>query len=330
METKNQHKDIIFGIVAFATVVVVVALIGWLILGEKDPAIQGEVEVAEYRVSFKVPGRIQKLYVHEGDFVHKGDTLALLDAPDVEAKRTQAKSLEAAASALVEKANNGAQEEQIRGAFELWQQAVAAVEIAQKSFDRVNRLYEGGVVTAQKRDEAEAQLKVYKAQSEAAKSQYEMAVNGARYEDKKAALAKRSQAQGALDEVNSYIREMVQVAQFDGVVATIYPKVGELVGSGSPVMTIAMTNDSWGVFNIREDRLNALQSGDTIKVFCPALNKEFDMNVRAMKDQGSFAVWKATKENGAYDLKTFEVRARPLEEVEGLRAGMTLIYKPQE
>lgn len=329
METKNQHKDILFGVAAFATVVVLVALVGWLILGEKDPAIQGEVEVSEYRVSFKVPGRVLKLYVHEGDYVHKGDTLAMLDAPDVEAKKAQAQSLEAAASALVEKANNGAQEEQIRGAYELWQQAIAAVEIAQKSYDRVNKLYEGGVLTAQKRDEAEAQLKVYKAKCEAAKSQYDMAVNGARYEDKKAAAAKRSQAQGAVAEVNSYIKEMVQLAQFDGEVATIYPKVGELVGSGTPIMTIAMKDEAWGVFNVREDRLKALKTGDEVTVYCPALDQEFGMKISAIKDQGSFSVWKATKDNGAYDLKTFEVKARPTAKIEGLRSGMTLIYRPE-
>ncbi|MCQ2237216.1 MAG: efflux RND transporter periplasmic adaptor subunit [Bacteroidales bacterium] len=330
METKNQHKEILFGVAAFATVVVLVALIGWLILGGKDSAIQGEVEVDEYRVSFKLPGRIQKICVHEGDYVHAGDTLAFLDAPDVEAKKAQAQSLEAAAAALVEKANNGAQEEQIRGAYELWQQAIAAVDIAQKSFDRVNRLYEAGVVTAQKKDEAEAQLKVYKAKCEAAKSQYDMAQNGARYEDKKAAVAKRSQAQGAVAEVNSYIKEMVQIAQFDGEVVTIYPKIGELVGAGSPVMTIAMKNEAWGIFNVREDKLKGLNTGDVLNVYSPALDKYFDMKVTAIKDQGSYAVWKATKENGAYDLKTFEVKTRPTQTVEGLRSGMSLIYTPSE
>lgn len=330
METKNQHKEILFGVAAFATVVVLIALVGWIILGDKDSSIQGEVEVEEYRVSFKLPGRILQICVHEGDYVRKGDTLAYLDAPDVEAKKAQAQSLEAAAAALVEKANNGAQEEQIRGAYELWQQAIAAVDIYQKSFDRVNRLYEAGVVSAQKKDEAESQLKVYKAKCEAAKSQYDMAQNGARYEDKKAAAAKRNQAAGAVAEVNSYIQEMVQIAQFDGEVVTIYPKVGELVGAGSPVMTIAIKDDAWGVFNFREDKLKGLNTGDVLNVYSPALDKNFDMKVTSIKDQGSYAVWKATKDNGAYDLKTFEVKARPTQTVEGLRSGMSLIYTPAE
>lgn len=328
METKSrQNREILVGLAGFVAIVLFVALLGWIFLGGKDTSLQGQVEVDEYRVSFKVPGRIAEIRVHEGDFVHKGDTLAILDAPDIEAKQTQAMSVEEAASALVEKANNGARKEQVRGAFELWQQAKAAVEIAQKSFDRISRLYEAGVVTAQKRDEVEAQLKAYTAQCEAAKSQYEMAEKGARYEDKKAATAQKGQAQGVVAEVNSYIKEMVQVAQFDGEVNTIYPKVGELVGSGTPVMTISMMDKVWAVFNVKEDRLQGLKPNDEISVYSPALNQDLTLKVTSIKDQGSFAVWKPTKDNGGYDLKTFEVKAVPTAKVEGLRPGMSLIYK---
>lgn len=328
METKSrQNREILVGLAGFVAIVLFVALLGWIILGGKDTSLQGQVEVDEYRVSFKVPGRIAEIRVHEGDFVHKGDTLAILDAPDIEAKQTQAMSVEEAASALVEKANNGARKEQVRGAFELWQQAKAAVEIAQKSYDRISRLYEAGVVTAQKRDEVEAQLKAYTAQCEAAKSQYEMAEKGARYEDKKAATAQKGQAQGVVAEVNSYIKEMVQVAQFDGEVNTIYPKVGELVGSGTPVMTISMMDKVWAVFNVKEDRLQGLKPNDEISVYSPALDQGLTLKVTSIKDQGSFAVWKPTKDNGGYDLKTFEVKAVPTAKVEGLRPGMSLIYK---
>ncbi|MCF0196918.1 MAG: efflux RND transporter periplasmic adaptor subunit [Bacteroidaceae bacterium] len=329
METKNQYREVMMGIAAFAVVVIVVALVGWMVLDKPETVIQGEMEVEEYRVTFKVPGRIHEIRVHEGDFVHKGDTLAILDAPDIEAKRSQAENLEAAAAAVAEKANNGAREEQIRGAYELWQQALAAKDIAQKSFDRTARLAEAGVVPMQKRDEVEATLKALTAQAMAAQSQYEMAKKGARYEDKKAAAAQRGQAQGVLDEVGSYIKEMVQVAQLDGEVMTIYPKVGELVGPGSPVMSIAMTDKVWGVFNVREDKLKGLKLQDQITAYCPALEKDLTLTVFAIKNQGSFAVWKPTKESGGYDLKTFEVKARPTTQVDGLRAGMSLILKTE-
>ena len=161
----------------------------------------------------------------------------------------------------------------------------------------------------------------------AAESQYNMAVNGARQEEKQAAQAQLDRAKGAVQEVNAYIDETVQVAQMDGEVSSIYPKVGELVGTGSPIMTISMMNDMWGTFNVREDQLNDIQMGAEITAYVPAFDKEIKMKVYHMKDQGSYAVWKATKANGQYDLKTFEVKARPVEKFEGLRPGMSLIIK---
>ena len=182
-------------------------------------------------------------------------------------------------------------------------------------------------MTAQKRDEAFAQYKALEAQEKAAKSQYDLAVEGARAEEKAAAAAKVNQARGAVSEVESYIRETVQVATMEGEVSNIYPKVGELVGTGSPIMTISMMDDLWGTFNVREDQLNGLKIGDELTAFCPAYNKDIRMKVYFIKDQGSFAVWKATKATGQYDLKTFEVKARPVEKVESLRPGMSLILK---
>ena len=327
MSAKSQHKNILLAVFGFAAVVVIVALIGFLALGRDPDIIQGQVEVSEYRVSSKVPGRILELRVKEGDFVKAGDTLAILDAPEVRAKMSQAQGAESAAAALELKAQNGARKEQIQGAFSVLQQAKAGYEIAEKSYNRVQRLFDEGVMSAQKRDEAFANYKAMEAQMKAAQSQYDMAVNGARMEDKMAASAQVNRAKGAVQEVNSYIHETVQIAQKEGEVTDIYPKIGELVGTGSPIMSISVMSDLWGTFNVREDKLNGLKIGDTFTAFVPAFNKDIKMKVFYMKDQGSFAVWKATKANGQYDLKTFEVKARPVEKLEGLRPGMSLIIK---
>ena len=326
-QEKTQHNNILLAIAGFAAVVVIVALIGFFALGRDPELIQGQVEVSEYRVSSKVPGRILELRVKEGDYVKAGDTLAILDAPDVRAKMAQAQGAEGAAAAMEMMAQNGARQEQIQGAFQLWQQAQAGLEIAKKSYERIQRLFDEGVVSAQKRDEVYASYKAMEAQEKAAKSQYDMAVNGARREDKLAAQAQVSRARGAVQEVNSYIHETVQIAQMDGEVSSIYPKVGELVGTGSPIMTISMMDDLWGTFNVREDQLNGMAVGSTITAFVPAFDKEIQMKVYFLKDQGSYAVWKATKANGQYDLKTFEVKARPVEKLDGLRPGMSLIIK---
>ncbi|MBR5729185.1 MAG: biotin/lipoyl-binding protein [Prevotella sp.] len=327
MSAKSQHNNILLAILGFVTVVVVVALIGFFTLDKSPDEIQGEVEVTEYRVSSKVPGRILELRFKEGDYVKAGDTLAILDAPELRAKVQQAQSAEAAAAAVSAKAEHGARIQQIQGAYQVWQQAMAGAEIAKKSYDRVQRLYNEGVMTAQKRDEAYAQYKAMEAQEKAAKSQYELAKAGARQEDKAAAQAQVSRARGAIAEVKTYINETVQIAQMEGEVANVYPKVGELVGTGSPIMSIAVMNDMWGTFNVREDQLNGMKIGDEITAFSPAFKKDFRLKVYSIKDQGTYAVWKATKSTGQYDLKTFEVKARPVDKFDGLRPGMSLIIK---
>jgi HlyD family secretion protein len=327
MSAKTQHKNILLAIIGFSAVVIIVGVIGFFAFTREPEVIQGQVEVGEYRVSSKVPGRILEIRVKEGDFVKVGDTLAVLDAPEVRAKMQQAQSAENAAAAMELMAKNGAREEQIRGAYNLLQQATAGYEIAEKSYNRVQRLFDEGVMSAQKRDEAYASYKAMEAQMKAAQSQYDMARNGARHEDKMAAAAQVGRAKGAVSEVSSYIRETVQIAQAEGEVMDIYPKQGELVGTGSPIMTIAIMKDLWGTFNVREDQLNGLAMGKTFTAFVPAFNKDIQMKVYYMKDQGSYATWKATKANGQYDLKTFEVKARPVEKMDGLRPGMSLVIK---
>lgn len=327
MSEKTQHKNILLTVAAFTVVVVIIAVIGTLVFKSESEIIQGYVEVSEYRVSSKVPGRVLELRVKEGDYVNVGDTLAIIDAPDVKAKLAQAESAESAASAMDQMANNGARREQINGAYALLQQAKAGLEIAQKSYNRVQRLYDEGVMSAQKRDEAFANYKAIEAQVKAAQSQYDMAVNGARREEKMAAAAQVNRAKGAVQEVNSYISETMQTAQKAGEVSDVYPKEGELIGTGSPIMSVSLLDDMWGTFNVREDQLDGMRIGSVITAYAPAFKKDIKMKVYYIKDQGSYATWKATKANGQYDLKTFEVKARPVTKVEGLRPGMSLVLK---
>ena len=308
-KAKEQHNNILLAVAGFSAVVVIVALIGFLALGRDPEVIQGQMEVEEYRVSGKVPGRILELRVKEGDIVKAGDTLAIIEAPEVEAKMVQAQSAADAAQAMEQMAQNGARKEMIQSAKQLLEQAKA------------------GVISAQKFDEAEAMYKSAQAQMKAAQSQYDMAVNGARSEEKRAASATAGQARGAVQEVTSYIRETVQIAQMAGEVTDVYPKVGELVGTGTPIMSIAVMDDQWATFNIREDQLKDIKVGAELTVRIPALDKETTMKVTSMKDKGSFAVWKATKASGQYDQKTFEVKARPTGKIDDVRPGMSVILK---
>lgn len=327
MSAKSQHNNILLAIIGFATVVILVAIIGFFTLGKKPEIVQGEIEVSEYRVSSKLPGRILELRVKEGDYVRVGDTLAILEAPEVNAQEKAAAAQQQAAAAMSDMADKGARKEQIQAAYQLWQQALAAADIAQKSYERVQNLFDQGVMSAQKRDEAFAGYKAREAQVKAAKSQYDMAKNGAREEEKRAAKKQAQAAEGAANVVRSLLRETVQISNVEGEVSSVYPKEGELVGTGSPIMSISIMKDLWGTFNIREDQLNGMKVGDTFKAYAPAFNKEINMKVFYIKDQGSYAVWKATKTNGQYDLKTFEVKARPTQKFEGLRPGMSLVIR---
>ena len=326
-KAKAKNNSVLIALGAFVFVVFIVGMIGYFAIGRDAEIIQGQIDVEEYRVSSKVPSRVLHIYVKEGDYVNVGDTLAILEAPELTAKATQAQGAIDAATALSNMANNGARKEQIQGAYELWQQAKAAKEIAEKSYNRVQRLFDEGVMTAQKRDEAFAMYKASEAQEKAAKSQYDMAVNGARAEEKAAAQGQVKAFSGQMDEVKVYEKETIQIAPIAGEVATIYSKVGELLGSGSPIMTISIMDDLWGAFNMREDQLKGLKKGDTFTAYLPAFDKEIEMKVSSIKDQGSYATWKATKSNGQFDMKTFEVKARPTKKFDGLRPGMSVIVK---
>ena len=326
-KSKSQHRTILLSVMGFAAIIAVVVIVGLFSFPREKDVIQGQVEVTEYRVSSKVAGRIVELRVKEGDFVRVGDTLAILDVPEVQAKMQQAQSAEEAAAALEQKAMNGTRQEQIRSAHSVLQQAQAGFDIAEKSYRRIQHLFDEGVMSAQKRDEAYAHYRAAEAQMRAAQSQYDMAVNGARREDKAAATAQVGRARGAVDEVDSYVRETVQTAQMEGEVTDVYPKTGELVGTGSPIMSIAVMGDLYGTFNVREDKLRGITVGSEITAFIPSFNTEMKMRIYYLKDQGSYAVWKVTKANGGYDLKTFEVKARPIDRPGGLRPGMSLVLK---
>lgn len=316
-------------LVAFASllgVIIIVALLGLLFIHQEEETVQGQVEATEYRVSSKVPGRILEYRVAEGQQVAVGDTLAILEAPEVQAKMEQAQAAQAAAEAQNVKAIKGARSEQIQAAYEMWQKAKAAVTIMEKSYQRTKSLQEQGVVPLQKLDEVTAQRDAAIATERAAFAQYSMAKNGAQREDKQAAEALVDRARGAVAEVASYIRETYLTAPTAGEVSEIFPKMGELVGTGAPIMNVAQLQDSWVSFHVREDRLQDLGMGKEFTAIVPALgNREVRLKVYFLKDLGTYAAWKATKATGQFDLKTFEVKARPTKAVAGLRPGMSVV-----
>lgn len=325
---KESNKSLISGLTVIIFVVLLVALVGMFAIRPQEELVMGEVDATEYRVSNKVPGRIDSLYVKEGQVVKAGDTLAHIFSPQVDAKMMQASAAKSAASAQSRKAKTGAREQQVQMAYQVWQKAQAAVEVYRKSYERVKGLHEKGVLSAQKFDEVDAQYKAAQADCVAAEQQYLMAKEGARQEDIAAAAALVNQAGGAVAEVQSYLDDSYLIAPSDGEVVEIFVKRGDLIGTGSPVMSILDMRDSWLFFSVREDLLKDMKPGAEVNVRIPALGKEtHKCRVTRVQAMASYATWRATKTNGQYDVKSFDVKMVPEEKIEDLRPGMTAIVE---
>ncbi|MBQ0115983.1 MAG: efflux RND transporter periplasmic adaptor subunit [Bacteroidales bacterium] len=329
---RKKDKALLAAIGVFIIAIAFIGVLGLIFIKPPKEITQGQADCEVVRVSGKLPGRIVKFYVSEGDYVHKGDTLVSIYSSTADAKLHQAKSMQNVASATNQKAENGTRSELKNSAYNLWQQAIAAENITQKTYQRMQNLFDQGVVTEQKRDEAKAAYDAAVAATKAAKSQYDMAVNGAQAEDKAASRSMVDAAHGSVMEVESLLEDQYLLAPCDGEVSEIYPHVGELVSIGAPVMSISVTDDIWVSFNVREEMLPTLPMGKEINVTIPAINADSVVKLKIfhVRDMGSYAVWNATKAYGQYDSKTFEIKARPLTRIEGLRPGMSVLLQEEE
>lgn len=326
-DLKHQAINVALALVTFCAIVMGVAYIGLHAFGDEPEQIEGQVDAREYRVSAKVPARIKKVLVEEGQYVHAGDTLAILEAPEMDAQERAAQATADAAQAVSDMNENGSRHEDVSSASELVNQAEAALDIARKTYQRAQNLLDEGVITAQKRDEAQSALQVAQAQVKAARARYEMTLNGARREQRRAAAEQAKAARNGIDVVSSLLRETVQIAALDGEVDKIFAHEGEYVGNGSPIMSINILDDVWGKFNIREDKLQNIRPGTMITAYSPTYRKNYKMQVYYMEAEDDYATWKALKPREGYDVRTFEVRARPTDKNARLRPGMLLVLK---
>ena len=316
-------------------VVVVLALIVLVIMGisqlqqfatqPREQFLQGQMEARRVLVAGKVPGRIERLFVHEGDVVNKDSLVAVISSPEIEAKKMQAQGALGAAKAQASKARNGARSEDITALKAMADRAQEAATLAKNTYNRVQKLYNEGVLPLHKRDEAETQMKASQSAADAARAQYNQAVAGARSEDKAAANALVMQAKGANAEVDAYLEETKIRTPITGEVSLKLAEEGEVVGSGMPIIAVTDLNDSWAVFHLREDYLKNVSKGKKFYLQVPALDKTIEMVVSYIASVGDYATWRSSKESSGFDLKTFEVRMRPTHKVENLRPGMSVL-----
>ena len=320
-----MSRKIIWSAIITIALITTIALVGYHLKRSEPIILQGTVECTTYRASSKITGRIDKMNLHEGQHVTKGELLYTLSTPELNAKLQQAEAAKNAAAALDQKALAGARIQQIEAARNLWQKAQAGRVLSQRTFERVKTLYEQGVVAAQKFDEAEANYQAMVASEAAAKAQYELALDGVSKEDKEAAAAQVQQAEGAINEVESYISDAMVYSPVDGEISSIIAEQGELVGSGYPVVSIIDTTDIWATFNIKETLLPRIKIGGKMVAYIPALDRDIEFEIRYISVQADFATWSATRTQGSFDIRTFAVKAYPIGNAEGLRPGMSVL-----
>lgn len=322
---KNK-KYLAWAFIVLLIVVAVVSAVGIILLGKQPTILQGQVESTEIRISGKLPGRIDTFYVVEGQNVNKGDTLVLINSPEGEAKYDQVNAMREFAVYQNQKIDDGTRKQIVESVRQLWNKSKSDLNLAKITYDRIEALYKDSVVTSQRRDEVQAIYNAAVAYERAAYQQYQMAVDGAQKQDKESAQAMVNAARGALGEVSAVLQDARLVAPESGQISAIYPKRGELVGVGTPIMSLVVLEDAYAVLNVREDLLPHFKMGGTFKGDVPALDrKDMVFKIDYISPMGSYATWRSTKQTGSYDLRTFEIHARPETVTQDLRPGMSVL-----
>ena len=308
-----------------------IGLVAWGLIKDKretrnEPVtIQGHMEVEQTPVAAKVAGRIANIYVKEGDEISVGTRLIDMDSPEINAKVEEAQAAKELAQSQLDKANNGARPQEIEMAKYQYDAAQSAADLAKVTYERVNRLAAEGLMSRQKRDEAYTNYVASVDKAKIAKAQYELAKSGARSEDKTAA-----QAEGKLKEAMVAKEEANLKSPIAGIVDNVIVKPGQVVGQGVPLMTIVDPKDQWVVLNVTENNLNHFAVGSEFSGTVPALsvnNQPYRQvfKVYASSVLSDFATWRPTNSKDGFDMRTFEIRARPSQSDTRLRQGMTVL-----
>lgn len=306
--------------------IIIISLIALIInasyFNKRKYYIQGEVVSNNVDISTRVQGRAAEIFFDVGDDVKKGDILAILSSPALEAQKQYVESQVAIAKAS-KKVTYSTRPETIRAQKAAVDKATADLVLAQKSYDRLEKLSEQQSISRQQLDEAKNKLDSALKAKDAAQANYQLTVNGSSKETKSLADAQLIQSLAALNQIDVDLSELTVKAPIDGQITSKIAEIGQLYNPGTPLFTIVNLNDLWLTFYIREDLLHNAKVGDHYFVDVPALDKKIEVSITAINALGQFATWKATKATGDFDLRTFEVRVKPIVAVDGLRPGMS-------
>ena len=321
-----KTKLLLLSFIVILLIILTLSVLGIFLMREKDIVLQGQIEAEEYDISGLLPGRIEKIYVKKGENVDKGDTLVHIISREMIAELNSQNALHEAAVSQSDKIDSGSRKELISIAKELWIGTKADLKVAKTTYERIKVLYEDSIVSLQRKDEAEAIYKSSLAAERAAYYQYQMALDGAQDADRTTAKAMAKAAQSNADVVRSILDDSKLTSPISGEVASISLNNGELTSIGTNIMTIIDIDNPYLVLNVREDLMSNFPMNGTILCDIPALElKDVPFTINYISPLGSFATWKATKETGGYDLRTFEIQAVPTTDIYGLRPGMSVL-----
>ncbi len=323
---EKERKQLVIAFIVILIAVVIISIWGMLALRNQKEVLQGQIEATEIRISGKLPGRIDTFLVKEGQWVRQGDTLVVINSPEAWAKYQQVNALQQVAEFQNQKVDDGARKQIIQSVLQLWNKSKSDLKLAETTYRRIETLYRDSVVSSQRRDEVKAIYEAALAGERAAYQQYQLVLDGAQKQDKESARSMVEVARGTVDEVQALLADAHLIAPESGEIATIYPKRGELVGAGMPIMSLVVLSDVHVVLNIREDLMHNFSMGSTFRGNVPAIDKKgIEFKVNYISPLGSYATWRSTKQVGSYDLRTFELHAEPVTPVEGLRPGMSVL-----
>jgi HlyD family secretion protein len=307
--------------------VVIAAVAGlsiWYLVRPQPLLVQGEVDATRYDIAARVDGRVGDIPVQRGQDVAAGAVLVHIDNPETIAKHEQSVAAKIVSEAQLANINVGTRPEIIAARKAALERAQASVVLAQKTYDRVKQLAEHGNAPIARLDQATDSLHESERAVDQAQSAYDQAVNGYTKEEHEIAEANVGKAIADIKAVQSLIDQMVIYAPVASQVYQRHVEPGEYVAVGVPLVTLIDLNDLWVHFDLREDLVRSLKIGDRFGVRIPALSgRRITVEVRLIATKGEYSSWRATRATGDFDLRTFSIRAYPVEKVPELRPGMS-------
>jgi HlyD family secretion protein len=316
----TRIPSIIVGIVA----AIVVGLSVFYLLRPEPLLVQGEADATRLDIAARVDGRVKEIPVERGQNVPANAVLVRIDNPETVAKLEQERAAMAVAEAQLANVLVGTRAETIAARKAEMERAQAALVLAQKTFDRTHTLTEQGNAPQARLDQATDALHESERAVDQAKSAYDQAVNGYTKEERAIAKANVEKANADIQSVQSTIDQLLVYAPVASQVYQRNVEPGEYVSPGVPLVTLINLADVWIHFDLREDLVKGLKVGDRFDVHIPALDdRRVTVEVKLIATKGEYASWRATRASGDFDLRTFSIRAYPIQPVPELRPGMS-------